>query len=153
MKTLMKTHITKQGNKYPHRCLLVHNVHTTKQKQKRKWENEFLLAGRFGLSHLFIFKLFIYLFACYCTGWIIVSIHMCLVYLFFHLSIYSFIHLFIYSFIHLFIYSSVLLFIYSLIHLFIDSFIHFYSFIHWFIDSLTNREGLCQVYDGVYKFL
>jgi len=37
-KTSTKTHIAKQSKKYPNHCLLVHNLHTMKQKKKEKRE-------------------------------------------------------------------------------------------------------------------
>jgi hypothetical protein len=43
-KTLTKTHIAKQSNKYPNHCLLVHNLHTTKQNKKEK-KGEIVFVG------------------------------------------------------------------------------------------------------------
>jgi hypothetical protein len=39
-KTSTKTHIAKQSKKYPNHRLLVHNLHTAKQKEKEKEKRE-----------------------------------------------------------------------------------------------------------------
>jgi len=43
-KTSTKTHIAKQSKKYPNHCLLVHNIHTMKQKKKEK-KGEIVFVG------------------------------------------------------------------------------------------------------------
>jgi hypothetical protein len=53
-KTLTKTHIAKQSKIYPNHRLLVHNLHTTKQKKKEK---KFSSAARIGLRRHLQFAL------------------------------------------------------------------------------------------------
>jgi hypothetical protein len=42
MKTLTKTQIAKQGNKYPNPCLLVHNLYIRQNKKRKKGEIVFV---------------------------------------------------------------------------------------------------------------